>query len=95
MDNPEDNVAMSELELSVEVIAESVKGLVIERVYKAIAKLTEAEIKEMGLDTMPTRLAKTVLCAVFGESKIIESQFASETMLPQIKKIKRKLKNRF
>jgi hypothetical protein len=66
-------------------------------IRNALDKLTPSEQEELGTnngDFYPARLVKIVMCAVV-TSELVEREFASESVLKDIKKVRRLIKNRY
>jgi hypothetical protein len=66
-------------------------------IQSALDKMTEREREELGTNNgefYPARLVKIVMCAVV-TSELVEREFASESVLKDIKKVRRILKNRY
>jgi uncharacterized protein YdcH (DUF465 family) len=74
------------IESRIEALAESVKQTVSEEMQKLYNKMTPSEIH--ALDTNNPRFTKLLLCGL-DMSKLIESQYASENMKSDLRKVRR------
>jgi uncharacterized protein YdcH (DUF465 family) len=74
------------IESRIEALAESVKGTIRDEMKKLHDKMSTSEIK--ALDTKNARFTKLLLCAL-DLNKLIESQYASESMKSDLRRVKR------
>ena len=74
------------IESRIEALAESVKQTVSEEMQKLYNKMTPSEVE--SLDTKNPRFTKLLLCALF-DSELIDSQYASENMKSDLRKVRR------
>lgn len=74
------------IESRIEALAESVKKTVSEEIQKLYNKMTPSEVQ--SLDTKNARFTKLLLCGL-DMSKLIESQYASESMNSDLRKVRR------
>ena len=82
---------------TVHTLAQSLAESAEQAIQKALDKMTESEREELGTNNgefYPARLVKIVMCAVV-TSELVEREFASESVLKDIKKVRRILKNRY
>lgn len=80
------------MEKTIEELAESVKQMLIDRMQRNLSKLTKEEIASFG--EQHTRLAKVLMLADI-KSEVFDSEFGCEAVVPQVRSIRRKLKNRY
>lgn len=86
-----------ELHRSVDTLANSLAESANQAIRKALDKLTADEISKLGTNNgtfYPARLVKIVLCAMV-TTELVEREFAAESTLKDIKKVRRILKNRY
>ena len=74
------------IESRIDELAESVKKTIASEMKLLSDKMTKSEIH--GLDTKNARFTKLLLCGL-DMSKLIESQYASEGMRSDLRKVKR------
>lgn len=85
------------VDASVDTLTHSLADSAKEAINKALGKLTNDEIVKLATNNgvfYPARLIKIVMCAVV-TTELVEKEFAADSVLKDIKNVRRKLKNRY
>lgn len=74
------------IEVRIDELTDSVKKTIASEMKRLYDKMTPSEIH--ALDTNNPRFTKLLLCGL-DMSKLIENQYATESMMPDLRKVRR------